>query len=171
MNFTLEALDQVIEATGISYAEAKAALTEADGDAESAIAAIQAAAEARALEEAAEDIAKEAEEAVEEAVEAAEEAAEDIFEETSDAEDTDTNPLEDLKEKITGIIRSGQVRKVVIKRDGEEVLSVPLNLGLLGGIVGVAAAPTAVIVAAIAAYGLDCTIEIEKKDGSTENLE
>ena len=155
MNFTLEALDYVIETTGVSYAVAKEALTDANGDAEAAIAALEAEAEVKkTVEDAAEEIAEEVK-----ASEAGEEAEED------------TNPLEDLNKKIMELIKSGNVRKVVVKRDGEEVLSVPLNVGLLGGIVGVAAAPMAVILAAIAAYGLDCTIEIERKDGTTENVE
>ena len=173
MNFTLEALDQVIETTGAAYAEAKEALTKSMGDAEAAIELIQAEAAARALEEAADEVEEAAEEAAEEVEkaleEAAEEAEEEAAEEAEEAEEN-TNPIEDLMQKISDIIKSGQVRKIVVKREGEEVLSVPLNLGLLGGIVGVAAAPTAVILAAIAAYGLDCTIEVEKQDGTTEDF-
>ena len=59
----------------------------------------------------------------------------------------------------------------MVRRKGDEIISVPLNLGIIGGIVGVAAAPVAVIVAAIAAYGFDCTVEVENKDGSKEEVD
>ncbi|MCR5073674.1 MAG: DUF4342 domain-containing protein [Clostridiales bacterium] len=84
---------------------------------------------------------------------------------------TENKKLDDLKEKLTNIIKKGNAKKVVVRRKGEEIISVPLNLGIIGGIVGVAAAPVAVIVAAIAAYGFDCTVEVENKDGSKEEVD
>ncbi|MDU0349686.1 DUF4342 domain-containing protein [Actinomyces sp. MRS3W] len=135
MNYTAEALDQVIEATGATYTQAKQALIDADGNAEAAIAALQA-----------------------------------NF--PPDAQpDTESTKLDDLKERLTKIIKDGNARKVVVKRDGELLVSVPLNVGLIGGIVGVVTAPVAVVVAAIAAYGFDCTVEVERRDGSTEELD
>lgn len=84
---------------------------------------------------------------------------------------TENKKLDDLKEKLTNIIKKGNAKKVVVRRKGEEIISVPLNLGIISGIVGVAAAPVAVIVAAIAAYGFDCTVEVENKDGSKEEVD
>ncbi|MBR0443873.1 MAG: DUF4342 domain-containing protein, partial [Clostridia bacterium] len=72
---------------------------------------------------------------------------------------------------LTSIIKKGDAKKVVLRRKGEELISVPLNLGILGGIVSVAAAPVAVIVAAIAAYGFDCKIEVENRDGTKEEVD
>lgn len=134
MNFTLEALDKVIEATGCSYQEAKEVLEACDGDADIAIATIINADTTRANEEVPQDA------------------------------------LDDIKEKITQIVKEGQARKIVVKKKGEEIISVPLDLGILGGIIGICAAPVAMVVGAIAAYGLDCTIEVIRKDGSSDEL-
>ena len=82
----------------------------------------------------------------------------------------ESEALDNIKKKLTDVIKAGNAKKIVVKRNNEEVLSVPLNLGVLGGIIGIAAAPVAVIIGAVAAYGLDCTIEVEKKDGSTETI-
>ena len=82
----------------------------------------------------------------------------------------ESGKLDELKEKLTAIVKEGNAKKIVVKRNGAEVISVPLNLGVLGGIVGVATAPVAVILGGIAAYGFDCTIEVEKKDGTTEEV-
>lgn len=134
MNFTLEALDKVIEATGCSYQEAKEVLEACDGDPDIAIATIINADTTRANEEVPQDA------------------------------------LDDIKEKITQIVKEGQARKIVVKKKGEEIISVPLDLGILGGIIGICAAPVAMVVGAIAAYGLDCTIEVIRKDGSSDEL-
>ncbi len=134
MNFTLEALDKVIEATGCSYQEAKEVLEACDGDADIAIATIINAGTTRANDGVSQDA------------------------------------LDEIKEKITQIVKEGQARKIVVKKKGEEIITVPLDLGILGGIIGICAAPVAMIVGAIAAYGLDCTIEVIRKDGSKDEL-
>ena len=128
MNYTVEALDRVMEETKASYQEVKEALEAANGDADAAIEALK---ERKA----------------------------------------ENKKLNELKEKLTAIIKKGDAKKVVLRRKGEELISVPLNLGILGGLVSVAAAPVAVIVAAIAAYGFDCKIEVENRDGSKEEVD
>ncbi len=94
-----------------------------------------------------------------------------ILKSEEDGLDKNKKKLEELKQKLTDIIKSGNAKKIIVKRKGEEVVSVPLNLGIIVGIVGIAAAPVAVVIGAIAAYGFDCTIEVEKKDGTTEEVD
>ncbi len=151
---TLEAVDQVIERTGCSYQEAKNALTRTNGDVVEAIILIQS-------DAAAEDLKIVEGEAVDEA---AEETAQE--EEPSEA----AKKLEELKEKIKKSIKDGSVNKIRVSRQGRELLVIPVNLGLVGGLIGIAAAPWAVIFGAVAAYGLDCKFEIIKDDGSVEEL-
>ena len=50
----------------------------------------------------------------------------------------------------------------MVKKDGELVLNVPVNAGL----VGVVIAPIAAVVAVVAAFGFKCSIEIIKTDGT-----
>ncbi len=57
-----------------------------------------------------------------------------------------------------------------IIKDGETVLSIPVNVGIIGGIIGVAAAPWAFIAATLTTLGFGCKVEIVKKDGSTDEL-
>lgn len=54
----------------------------------------------------------------------------------------------------------------MIKKGDDVIVNVPLNVGVIGGIVGAVAAPWAMITAAIAAIGFDCKIELVKDDGS-----
>jgi hypothetical protein len=41
-----------------------------------------------------------------------------------------------------------------------------MTVGIIGTVLGLAAAPWAVILATITTIGLKCTVEVEKKDGS-----
>ena len=151
---TLEAVDQVIERTGCTYKEAKEALTKTDGDVIEAIILIQSAAAAKSME----------------VVEG--EPADDAEEETAEEEEPSqaAKKLEELKEKIRKSVRDGSVNKIRITRGGRELLVIPVNLGLVGGVIGITAAPWAVIFGAVAAYGLDCKFEIVKDDGSIMEL-
>ena len=58
-----------------------------------------------------------------------------------------------------------------VKRGDQVLLTVPVNLGIVGGLVGLAAAPWwGVLAAAAAAYGFDCKFEIIKDDGSSTDV-
>ena len=66
-------------------------------------------------------------------------------------------------EKIKALVKKGNVSKIVIKNsEGEEILNVPVNVGIVGAVI----APWGVIAAAIASFGFKCIIEVIKDDGS-----
>ncbi len=74
--------------------------------------------------------------------------------------------IDKMKEKV----KEGNVDRIQIKRNGEILLSIPVNVGIVGGIIGLASIPWALIAGAAAAFGLGCTYEIVKKDGTTDEL-
>ena len=79
----------------------------------------------------------------------------------------DTKAIIDrLKKKV----EEGNVDRIQIKKDDEVVFSVPVNVGVVGGILGFAAAPWALIAGAAAAFGLGCKLEVVKKDGTTDEV-
>ena len=78
----------------------------------------------------------------------------------------DDSKMKDLKERIKNAIKKGNVTKIQITRDDKMVLSIPVNVGILG----IAAAPWTVIFGAIAAYGFDYEFSIVKDDGTIEKL-
>ena len=127
MQITLEAVEKVIEVTGVDYAAAKEALVKADGDVDEAIKLI------------------------------------------TPGEKND-DKVKETVDKIKAKVKEGNVDKIQISRDGEIVLSIPVNVGIVGGIIGLAAAPWAFIAATIATIGFGCKIEIIKKDGSTDEI-
>ncbi len=78
--------------------------------------------------------------------------------------------IDEVIAKIKEKVKEGNVDKIQLKKDDEIVLSIPVNVGVVGGLFGLAVAPWAMIAAGIAAYGLSCKIEIVKKDNSSEEL-
>ena len=85
-------------------------------------------------------------------------------------EQTIKNQAEQIVEKIKELVKGGNASHVILKRKGETLLSVSLNAGILGAVIGLKAAPFVVLTAALVSFGLDCEIEIEKKDGTIINL-
>lgn len=128
MEITLEAVEKVMEETGVDYKTAKEALVNADGDVDAAIKAIQ-----PQTQEISEDI---------------------------------KAMMDKLKKKVN----EGNVDRVQIKKDDEVVLSVPVNVGIVGGLVGLAAAPWALIAGSLAAFGFGCRLVIVKKDGTCDEI-
>ena len=128
MQITLEAVEKVMELTGVDFAAAKEALVKADGDVDEAVKLI-----------------------------------------TPEGKE-ENDKVKETIEKIKAKVKEGNVDKIQISKDGEIVLSLPVNIGIIGGIVGLAAAPWAFIAATIATLGFGCKIEIVKKDGSTDEI-
>ncbi len=148
MKITLEQVEKVMEEVGVSFKEAKEALKRAEGDVQAAI---------------------------EELRDRGRSFGDEVFEEVEERRERrrskapkDSNG--DIIKKLKKIVKEGNVDRIVLKRKGEKILSVPVNVGLVGGVLGVAAAPWAVIAGALAAYGTSCTIEVIKKDGTDEIL-
>ena len=128
MNITLEAVEKVMEQTGVEFKDAKEALVKANGDVDAAIKLIRP--------------------------------------ETKDVEDD----IKALIDKLKKIVEEGNVDRVQIRKGDEVVFSVPVNVGIVGGIIGLAAAPWALIAGSVAAFGLGCRLEVVKKDGSTDEV-
>ena len=73
-------------------------------------------------------------------------------------------------EKLKKKVEEGNVDRIQIRKDDQVVLSVPVNVGIIGGILGLAAAPWALIAGSVAAFGLGCKLEVVKKDGTTDEV-
>ncbi|MBQ9015567.1 MAG: DUF4342 domain-containing protein [Firmicutes bacterium] len=67
-----------------------------------------------------------------------------------------------LFKKLKELVKKGNVAKIQVKREDDTILNVPLNAGILG----IAIAPLASVVAVVAAFGFKCTIEVIKTDGT-----
>lgn len=71
-------------------------------------------------------------------------------------------PTGAVVEKLKELIRKGNVSKIIVKKDGEVVLSLPVNVGIVGTIL----APIPIVIGTVAAFGTKCDIEVVKDDGT-----
>ena len=85
-------------------------------------------------------------------------------------EQTRKEQAQQIVDRIKELVKEGGASRVLLKRKGETLLNLSLNVGVIGAVVGLTAAPFAVLTAALISFGLDCEIEIEKKDGTVLNL-
>jgi hypothetical protein len=71
-----------------------------------------------------------------------------------------------LVENLKQLIKKGNVSKIVVKKDDETILNIPVNLGIVGAVW--AFWPT--IVATIIALGMKCSIELIKDNGEVVSI-
>ncbi len=93
-------------------------------------------------------------------------AVDDLAPDTTSAGDEIKDAIDRLKEKV----EEGNVDRIQIRKDDEIILKVPVNVGIIGGVIGLATAPWALIAGTIAAFGFGCRLEIVKKDGTTDEI-
>jgi hypothetical protein len=68
---------------------------------------------------------------------------------------------ENLLKKVKELIAEGNIRKISIHdKDGKEIMSFPLTIGVVGALL----APVLAAVGAVAALVGECTITVEKDD-------
>ena len=73
--------------------------------------------------------------------------------------------IDGIVEQVKELVRKGNVARILLKHNETTILNIPLNVGIAGTILGITAAPWALIATAIGTVGFDCRIELEKTDG------
>ena len=73
-------------------------------------------------------------------------------------------------EKIKELVRKGNVSKIVVRRKGEVLLSIPVSMGVVGAVIGITAAKWALLAAVLGTVGFGCSVEIVKDDGEVLNV-
>lgn len=71
-----------------------------------------------------------------------------------------------LIDKVKQLIKKGNVSKIVVKKDNEVVLNIPVSLGIVGAVW--VFWPT--LVATVVALGMKCSIELVKDNGEVVSL-
>ena len=73
-----------------------------------------------------------------------------------------------LVEKFKEIVEKGNARRVIVKREGETVMELPLTAGVGGAAAAVALSPTLAALGAFASLATDIKLVIEKKPEAAE---
>lgn len=76
----------------------------------------------------------------------------------------------EFTDTIRAYIQKGNISRIIIRHGMNVIVNLPLNAGIVGGIIGAVAAPWAMITAAIAATGFDCTVELIKDNGEIVDI-
>jgi len=67
---------------------------------------------------------------------------------------------DDLLGRVKELIKEGNIRRVIIRNEqGENLIEIPVTLGVIGALV----APQLAAIAAIAALATRCTVAVERK--------
>ena len=77
---------------------------------------------------------------------------------------------DEIVAQIKELVKKGNIARILVKRGEDTVLNIPLNVGIVGTVLGLTAAPWALIATAVATLGFDCRIELVKTDGETMEL-
>ncbi|MDF2654798.1 DUF4342 domain-containing protein [Anoxybacterium hadale] len=66
-----------------------------------------------------------------------------------------------IVDKVKEAIKKGNVAKIIVKKNDEVIMNLPVNVGIVGTVL----APWAAVAGVIAAFGTKCAIELVKDDG------
>jgi Domain of unknown function (DUF4342) len=67
---------------------------------------------------------------------------------------------EGLVERVEGLVREGNVRRVIIKHEGRTLLEIPLSVGIVGALL----APQVAALGALAALVTDCSVAVVREE-------
>ncbi len=82
----------------------------------------------------------------------------------------DKNNINDIMARLKELVKKGNVSRIVISKDDKELVNVPVNVGLVGGVVALAAAKWVVIAAVLATVGFGCTVQVIREDGGVTDV-
>ena len=66
-----------------------------------------------------------------------------------------------IVDKVKEAIKKGNVAKIIVKKNDEVIMNLPVNVGIVGTVL----APWAAVAGVVAAFGTKCVIELIKDDG------
>ena len=78
--------------------------------------------------------------------------------------------VQSVIDKIKELVKKGNVSRIVVCRKGQQLLNIPVSVGAVGAVVGLAAAKWVTLAAVLATIGLGCTVEVIKSDGGIVNV-
>ena len=78
--------------------------------------------------------------------------------------------VQSVIDKIKELVKKGNVSRIVVCRKGQQLLNIPVSVGAVGAVVGLAAAKWVTLAAVLATIGFGCTVEVIKSDGGIVNV-
>lgn len=72
--------------------------------------------------------------------------------------------VKDIIERLKKLVHEGNIRRIIVKKDDETLVNVPLTAGVVGGVLALNA-PLLLVATAVAGFGFGVTVELVKDDG------
>lgn len=75
------------------------------------------------------------------------------------------NEAKTIVEKVKELVAKGNVSRIVVRKDSNELVNIPVNAGLVGGAVALLSAKWLLLAAVLATVGFGCTVTVVKDSG------
>ena len=85
-------------------------------------------------------------------------------------ENDNKKKADEIIDQIKELVNKGNISRIMVEHNGNMILNIPLNVGIVGTVLGITAAPWALVATAIATLGFDCKVLLEKTDGNTVEI-
>ena len=80
------------------------------------------------------------------------------------------NKVQAIVEKVKELVQRGNVSRIVVRKGERVLLNIPVNVGIVGGVVAVASAKWLLLASILATVGFGCSVEVVKEDGNVVNV-
>jgi len=79
--------------------------------------------------------------------------------------------IDTITSKLKELVAKGNVSRIIIRaKNGSELLNVPVNVGVVGGVVMLAAAKWVLIIGTLTTVAVGCTVEVVKTNNEIVNV-
>ena len=75
------------------------------------------------------------------------------------------NKVQAIVEKVKELVQRGNVSRIVVRKGERVLLNIPVNVGIVGGVVAVASAKWVLLASILATVGFGCCVEVVREDG------
>lgn len=73
-------------------------------------------------------------------------------------------------EKVKELVKKGNVSRILVRRGDKVLVDVPVNVGVIGGVVALATSKVLLLAGVLATVGFGCTVEVIKNDGEVVDV-
>lgn len=80
------------------------------------------------------------------------------------------NKVQTIVEKVKELVRKGNVSRIVVRKGERVIVNIPVNVGIVGGVVAIASAKWVLLASVLATVGFGCCVEVVREDGGVVNV-
>ena len=73
-------------------------------------------------------------------------------------------------EKVKELVKKGNVSRIIVRKGDKVLVDVPVNVGVVGGVVALATSKALLLAGVLATVGFGCTVEVIKNDGQVVDV-